>query len=208
MVLLAIAIANKVNASFVPYSVQKFHFVVPMPHAFTCLMTLLIAVPIGKYAEMALVWFKRLFKIVEVEDPYYGMCRRLLGKPYTIVTLKNGKAYIGILMSATLDPNESLRLIEIQPIVSGYRNSDNLKVTYNTLYFDANSNEPPPEVTLLMPLNEIVTIGRYNAALHELMDQTGASGWDAGSMSGVNLLKSTVSALQSSSENCSEVDAH
>jgi hypothetical protein len=64
--------------------------------------------------------------------------------------------YVGILVAATEDPNESKRFMRFVPVLSGYRASPNLKVTYTTFY------DPDPARPLLVSAEQVVTFGGFD----------------------------------------------
>jgi hypothetical protein len=93
----------------------------------------------------------------QFSDVFFATCDELLGQ-MVLVTVTSGKVYVGILIAATEDPNESRRFLRLIPILSGYRNKDTLKVSYTTLY------EPTPDTrrAFLLPAEQVSTLGLFD----------------------------------------------
>ena len=93
----------------------------------------------------------------QFSDVFFATCDELLGQ-MVLLTLTSGKVYVGILIAATEDPNEPKRFLRFIPVLSGYRNKDDLKVTYTTFY------EPTPDTrrAFLVPADQVSTFARFD----------------------------------------------
>jgi len=72
-----------------------------------------------------------------------------------LFTLSSGKVYVGILVAATEDPNETKRFLRFVPVLSGYRADKTLKITYTTFY------EPATAQPFLVSAEQICTLGAF-----------------------------------------------
>ncbi len=107
----------------------------------------------------------------EFSDTFFATCHNLLGK-LVLLTLKGGKVYVGVLTQATQDPNESMRFLKITPVLSGYRNKETFRVSFNTNYVfdiqnDDSSTVKPPARDILIPVAEISTMAEFDKDLHD-----------------------------------------
>lgn len=106
-------------------------------------------------------------KNLEFTDLFFSYSHKLL-KRLIMVTLKNGKVYIGMLIAATEDPNEIHRYIQISPITSGYRAKETHSLILNTNYIeDIKQPTSFPNRDILIPLAEILTLTEFDPDLHE-----------------------------------------
>ncbi|HEY0160316.1 MAG TPA: hypothetical protein VGF28_23725 [Thermoanaerobaculia bacterium] len=90
-------------------------------------------------------------------DVFFAMCDELLSH-LVLITLTSGKVYVGVLIAATQDPNETKRFLRFIPILSGYRREDDQQVTYTTFY------EPTQEVerSFLVPADQLTVLARFD----------------------------------------------
>jgi len=113
------------------------------------------------------------YRNLEFADTFFATCHELLGH-LALVTLTSGKVYIGVLVEATQDPNESQRFIKLTPITSGYRKTDTLQLVLNTNYMeDVKDAKSWPKRDLLIPVNQISTLAAFDTVLHNRFVQAG-----------------------------------
>lgn len=119
---------------------------------------------------MALSGKKRDF---EFSDIFFATCHSLLGKPI-LVSLKSRKIYVGILMAATQDPNETQRFLKITPIMSGNREAMDLTVTFDTSYIvEGKKDIFPKSMDILFPVSEISSLSGFDEELHHHFSRIG-----------------------------------
>ncbi len=104
-----------------------------------------------------------------VYDDFYTKCLEWKEKAI-LLTLKNGKVYIGILSNYTknpIDKHES-QTISIIPLKSGYRENKQKRVVWTTNYPYAKSFFTNMEV--IIPRSEIITFGKFNVETHRYFE--------------------------------------
>ena len=91
----------------------------------------------------------------------------------TEVSLRSGKVYIGVPVTATPGSGIDLDYVRIVPFMSGHRNSDqNLVIVsdYEWLYTEPDDNTPPLRPTgdyeILVPMNEIVLMRLFDPLVY------------------------------------------
>ncbi len=106
-------------------------------------------------------------------DTYFRAMYELLGEPI-IVSTKQNKVYVGVLIEASGDLNESQRFLRFTPIMSGYREKQDLRVIFNVNYVEDHkqANEPPRR-DIILPLSEMSTLSYFDRTLHERFVKTG-----------------------------------
>jgi Family of unknown function (DUF6338) len=102
-------------------------------------------------------------------DIFFATCDELLGE-MVLITLTSGKVYVGVLIAATQDPNETKRFIRFIPVLSGYQKKDNLLVAYTTFY------EPTPDTrrAFLVPADQLTSLARFDWDRFNTFLQTGS----------------------------------
>ena len=127
--------------------------------------TLFVAVVLTG-VPLLLVQFKYVARIIlpTVNDNFYRKCMDWENQAI-ILTLKNGKAYIGILWKYPESPRSRYesQTISIIPIQSGYRDTEKKQVQWTTRYLDSKD----PTMETIIPRQEILTFGKFNETLHE-----------------------------------------
>jgi hypothetical protein len=107
---------------------------------------------------------KRSFKFTDI---FFATCDALLSK-LVLLTLNNGKVYVGVLLEATDDPNETQRFIKIAPVMSGHRKKDDFKVVFDTDYWgNVERWEDLPNRDLLIAVSQVSTLAKFDQKLHE-----------------------------------------
>lgn len=81
-----------------------------------------------------------------------------------ILTLKNGKAYTGLLWKYPENPqlNYENQTISIMPYRSGHRDKETKKVRWNTIYPEYEAGSPPIEMEMIIPRSQIITFGKFS----------------------------------------------
>ena len=132
-------------------------------------MVLVIAA-IFTFVWLILAQFKPIANWIftPVSDNFYKKCIEWKNEK-ALLTLKNGKAYIGILWKYLENPSEKYesQVISIVPFISGYRNKETKKITWNTYYPEYESESDLTDMEILIPRNEIVTIGKFNTRVFD-----------------------------------------
>jgi hypothetical protein len=104
-------------------------------------------------------------------DLLFAQLGEFLGNP-VLVSLSTGKIYMGLLIRATEDPNESDRYISVQPILSGVRHKETQRVTFDTDYRIADDVKPKVS-TVLLPMRSVVTISSFDFDIHKAFIERG-----------------------------------
>jgi hypothetical protein len=117
-------------------------------------------------------WFKRRFTESSSGDLLYYACRQL-EQERVLVTLDNGKVYVGFLVDFTSDPDEPEKYIKILPIMSGHRDDETFKVRFTTPYlpYSATVNTTPQE--MIIPVKRLTTFARFDESLHNWFISSG-----------------------------------
>ena len=148
-------------------------------HSFTLIVGILIVDPLlGITLSLPIVKSKLhriLSKIattsskqrnVAFTDLFFAYSYKLL-RQWVIVTLKNSKVYMGVLVAATEDPNETQRYIQVTPVTSGYREKETHRLILNTNYVeDIQKPDLFPNRDILIPVAEIITLTQFDSTLH------------------------------------------
>ena len=114
-------------------------------------------------------WFAKLI-LPAVYDDFYTQCLEWRKKPI-LVTLKNGKAYVGLLWKSTKNPraNYETQTITILPLKSGYREMDKKRIMWTTNYpYDDKLHGNDME--MILPRSEIITFGKFNEHAHQYFE--------------------------------------
>lgn len=106
-------------------------------------------------------------------DPYLEIARQAKTRSggYILVSLKNGKVYVGQPVNATFDPNEATRTLALQVELSGYREKDTHVVRFNKNY--GGIVESPDDRTILLAVSEIFALSPFNAETHKRFVEAG-----------------------------------
>jgi hypothetical protein len=95
------------------------------------------------------------------------------------ITLVDRKVYVGFVLSAP-DPTVPRRWLRVLPLVSGYRDPDDLRYTFTTFYepvYEAFVGEPvdteaaDPRFQLALPADRIASIGLFDFETYEHFQQ-------------------------------------
>ncbi len=121
---------------------------------------LLLVVQIGSIARII---------FPSVHDNFHNRCVEWENKSI-ILTLKNGKAYIGILWKYPESPKSRYesQTISIIPLQSGYREMEKKCVQWTTYYpYD----QDPDNMETIIPRHEILTFGKFNIKAHQYFEE-------------------------------------
>ena len=103
------------------------------------------------------------FISISVHDHFYKKC--IAWKFETILlTLKNGKAYIGILWESPENPRarHESQTISIIPLKSGYRDQETKNIIWDTIYPELEDGSNFEDLMeLIIPRSEILTYGKF-----------------------------------------------
>jgi len=93
----------------------------------------------------------------EFVDIFFATCSDLLGELVT-VTLSSGKVYVGILLAATEDPNETRRFLKFAPVLEGYCKNDTKLLSYAAFY------EPTPDAhhSILVSADQLSSLAWFD----------------------------------------------
>ena len=137
--------------------------------------TLLILL-ISTIFSIILLWLCTVNENIEdwlflsIRDNFYNKCIELENKEI-LLTLKNKKAYHGILWKYPKNPESKceLQTISIVPFKSGYRDKKNKEVIWNIYYPepDESNKAQMDHSELFIPRSEIVTFGQYSKNIAE-----------------------------------------
>ena len=144
---------------------------------------LIISVLISFILFLLVNWSKSIAHLISlpVNDNFYNKCIEWENKSI-ILTLKNGKAYIGILWKypENSKSRHESQTISIVPIKSGYRKEDTKQVIWNTDYLeykqdtldihyskDSEDKAGSDEIELIIPRSEIITFGKFNEKIFQ-----------------------------------------
>jgi len=155
---------------------QRFHYYF---HSLTLIIGILIIAPLfGVSLSFPCIknrLHKALSRIAEISgkrrnfeftDLFFAYSHKLLRK-LVMITLKSSKVYVGILVAATEDPNETQRYIQITPVTSGYREKETHRLILTTNYIeDIKQPDVSPNRDILIPVAEIVTLTQFDSKLH------------------------------------------
>ena len=159
--------------------------VFPSPGSSRIALGIFLSGPVG--AAIGVLWFKILHRLLswfghaltgrrksyQFSDVFFATCHDLLGKP-VLLTLNNSKVYVGVLLQATDDPNETARFIKIMPVMSGHREKLSGQVTFDTDYVGKTQQvDQLPNRDLLISMSNVVTLARFDVQLHEWFVETG-----------------------------------
>ena len=109
------------------------------------------------------------FILPPVYDDFYTKCCEWKEKA-VLLTLKNGKAYVGLLLGYTKNPRarHESQTISIIPLKSGYRELDKKRIVWTTNYPYTESYLDDME--LVLPRSEIITFGKFNRKAHQYFE--------------------------------------
>ena len=108
------------------------------------------------------------FISVPVYDNFYNKCVAWENK-FVLLTLRTGKAYIGILWKYPEIPKSrhESQTISIIPFKSGHRDEDAKKIDWNTDYPEYNDESQFVDMEIIIPRSEIITFGKFNKKIFE-----------------------------------------
>lgn len=109
----------------------------------------------------------------ERRDAYFRTIMAVLGETAYLTTTK-GRIYIGVVIDADIDPNETKQFIRIVPLVSGHK--DNSIVKFTTIYkenFEALGADDGNHVSFTIEFSNIETLGMFSKTLHERLAEEG-----------------------------------
>ena len=100
------------------------------------------------------------------DDDFYNKCSEWENKA-VLLTLKNGKVYVGSLWKYPSNPNlqYECQTISIIPSFSGYRKKEQKWVEWTTYYPEVESY--PADMELVIPRSEIVSFSKFNHEAHK-----------------------------------------
>ena len=104
-----------------------------------------------------------------VYDDFYTKCFEWKEKA-VLLTLKNGKVYMGLLSGYTKNPRARYesQTISIVPFKSGYREMDKKRIVWTTDYPYTESYHDDME--LILPRSEILTFGKFDLDAHKYFE--------------------------------------
>lgn len=134
------------------------------------IVTLLIAILFSFFWLICTQW-KRIAELVfpPVYDNFYRKCTEW-HKKAILLTLKNGKAYIGILWKYSEHPKSRYesQTISITPLRSGYREKEQKRIVWTTNY--PHNESYFNNMELILPRSEILTFGKFNIEAHKYFE--------------------------------------
>ena len=133
--------------------------------------TLLVSI-FFSFLLLVLVRFTPLYQIFPIYyDDFYLKCVEL-DCELVLLTLKDGKAYIGILWKYTTGSMEKYesQTISIIPLQSGFRREDKT-IDWNIYYPQYQANEDD-DMEMIIPRSEIVTFAKFNPEVHEYFSKS------------------------------------
>lgn len=104
------------------------------------------------------------------EDDFYNKCSEWKNKA-VLLTLKNGKVYVGSLLKYPSNSNlqYEFQIISIIPSFSGCREQKQKWVEWNTYYPSVKSDSSDME--LVIPRSEIVSFSKFNREAHKHFEE-------------------------------------
>ncbi|WP_152630700.1 hypothetical protein [Thalassospira sp. HJ] len=91
----------------------------------------------------------------------------LIKETQIMLSMSDRKVYVGFVLNMG-EPNEHKGMdqeILLQPVLSGYRSSENLKVTFTTNYNLASSNDESKKLGIVLKQDNIVSATKFDNAL-------------------------------------------
>lgn len=125
----------------------------------------------SRHVLRAIGWLADTKRDLEFTDVFFKALNDFLGERI-IVSLTSGKVYVGLLLQASGDPNESDRSIVIQPVLSGFRSKEDQRVTFNTDYF---IGDELPTIQLLLPMKAVQSISQFDDSIYAAFIQRGVT---------------------------------
>ena len=103
------------------------------------------------------------FIFIPIQDNFCKKCIKWENE-FVILTLKNGKAYIGVLWKYPENPRarHESQTISIIPFQSGYRDQLTQKVIWNTFYPEYKEEAHYLNMEVIIPRSEIITFGKFS----------------------------------------------
>ena len=103
-----------------------------------------------------------------IYDNFYNKCVEWENE-FVLLTLKNGKAYRGLLWKypSNLKSKYESQTISIIPFKSGYRHKTTKKVIWNSHYPEYHNKSDLISMELIIPRSEIITFGKFNHKVFE-----------------------------------------
>lgn len=87
---------------------------------------------------------------------------------HVIITMKNGKVYVGLILKATFDRNEANKYCSVGIELSGYRQKDTHKVILDKNYKAAYSSQSPRrQLEMVLPYSEIASLAHFSMDVTE-----------------------------------------
>ena len=126
---------------------------------------------------LAVVWtvvirylYRYAWLFPRVHDHFCLKCIELEDE-LVFMTLKNGKAYIGILWKYPESPRSRYesQSVSIIPFQSGFRNSEDKRVVWNTEHHYGGDDgvDDMKDMETVIPRSEIVTFGKFSEKTHQ-----------------------------------------
>ncbi len=117
----------------------------------------LILLPLSRWKPIA----KQIFS--QIQDNFCKKCIKWENE-FVILTLKNEKAYIGVLWKYPENPRarHESQTISIIPFQSGYRDRITKKVIWNTFYPEYKKEAHYLNMEVMIPRSEISTFGKFS----------------------------------------------
>ena len=141
------------------------------------LIAIIISISLFLIAQLESIT-KRVF--TSVEDNFYKKCIEWENK-FILLSLKNNKAYIGILWKYPENPKSrhESQTISIAPCISGYRDGNTKKVIWNTYYPEYKDKSDIMNMEVIIPRSEIITFGKFNKKTFEHFYKDNSSNEDS-----------------------------
>lgn len=122
----------------------------PYQLTITAIWALFLGAPLGKLLNLV-YWRGFALKHAIQHDDFEMLLNEAVDRTIPIaLTMKSRKVYVGF-VTQTFDPSHDRKWISILPLVSGYRDSDNLRIVFVTNYQDVYGKVGPVEVDKPLP---------------------------------------------------------
>jgi hypothetical protein len=118
--------------------------------------SVIVALPIAKLVNV-LYWRGRALANAIKHDDFEQLLNDAVARTIPVaVTMLSRKVYVGF-VTQTFDPGHDRKWIKLLPLVSGYRDKDNLRIEFVTNYRDAYGSVDPtnPGAALPAPLGHL-----------------------------------------------------
>jgi len=122
--------------------------------------------------------FKYIEKAIENNEFEQLLHHSLLNATPVSVTMENRKVYVGLVIG-TFNPEHQRKSIKILPLLSGYRDNDNLQITFNTHYIsiydsitekeESIKNVSIDNFEIILPNEKIHSLSRFDFETYRIL---------------------------------------